>query len=117
MLTKQEQQSWLKIQCAQSRTARQCHEGLVETCGETALPYRTVVTWVRTFNEGRESVADLARVGCLTVSLEQVPAVIHRSTSEDTRVRSRDRVITYDCTTYSKESSGLNPQDMMEVQR
>ncbi|KAJ9590312.1 hypothetical protein L9F63_027850 [Diploptera punctata] len=42
--TKQEQRSWLKIQCSRGRTARQCHEGLVEAFAETALPYRTVRT-------------------------------------------------------------------------
>jgi hypothetical protein len=32
--------------CARGRTARQCHQGLQETCGESALPYRTVARWV-----------------------------------------------------------------------
>jgi hypothetical protein len=32
--------------CARGRTARQCHQGLQEVCGESALPYRTVAWWV-----------------------------------------------------------------------
>ncbi|KAJ4429935.1 hypothetical protein ANN_22139 [Periplaneta americana] len=50
MFTKQEQRYWLKIQSVRGRTARQCHDGLVEACGETALPYRTVARWIRDFN-------------------------------------------------------------------
>ncbi|KAJ4449753.1 hypothetical protein ANN_01157 [Periplaneta americana] len=67
-----DQRSWFKIQCALDRTARQCNEGLVETCGETSLPYRTVERWVRAFNEGREIVANVARPGRPSVSDEQV---------------------------------------------
>ena len=75
MFTKQEQQSWLKIQSACGFTARQCHEGLVEACGEMALPYRTVARWVRAFNEGRDRVENMARPGRLSVSEEEVQAV------------------------------------------
>ena len=56
MFSKQEQRSWIKIECARGRTARQCHQGLQEACGESALPYRTVARWVKAFNEGRQAV-------------------------------------------------------------
>ncbi|KAJ4437359.1 hypothetical protein ANN_17500 [Periplaneta americana] len=55
-ILQQEQRSWLKIQSTHSRTARQCHDGLVEACGESALPCRTVARWVRAFNDGRDRV-------------------------------------------------------------
>ncbi|KAJ4434583.1 hypothetical protein ANN_23145 [Periplaneta americana] len=70
---RQEQRSWLKIQSARGHTARQCHDGLVEACGETALSYRTVARWVRAFNEGR--VENMARPGRPSVSEEDVQAV------------------------------------------
>ena len=54
----------------QRRTARQCHQGLQETCGESALPYRTVASWVKAFNEGRQNVADMCRPGRPSVSEE-----------------------------------------------
>jgi len=56
MFLKQEQRSWIKIECARGRTARQCHQGLQEACGESALPYRTVARWVKAFYEGRQAV-------------------------------------------------------------
>ena len=75
MFTKQEQRTCLKIQCARCHTARNCHEGLVEACGDAALPYRTVAMWVRAFNEGRDNVEHMARPGCPSVSKEDVEAV------------------------------------------
>ncbi|PNF21537.1 hypothetical protein B7P43_G12732 [Cryptotermes secundus] len=45
MLSKQEQRNWIKIEYSRGRTARQCHQGLQEACGESALPYRTVAMW------------------------------------------------------------------------
>jgi len=56
MFSKQEQRSWIKIECARGRTARQSHQGLQEACGEFALPYRTVARWVKALNEGRQAV-------------------------------------------------------------
>ncbi|PNF17990.1 hypothetical protein B7P43_G17351 [Cryptotermes secundus] len=44
MFSKQEQRSWIKIECARGRTARQCCQGLQEACGESALPYRTLAS-------------------------------------------------------------------------
>ncbi|GBN40553.1 hypothetical protein AVEN_189821-1 [Araneus ventricosus] len=58
MFSKQEQRSWIKIDCARGRTARQCHQSPQEACGESALPYRTVARWVKAFNAGRQNVAD-----------------------------------------------------------
>ncbi|PNF41596.1 hypothetical protein B7P43_G11561 [Cryptotermes secundus] len=63
MFSKQEQRSWIKTECARGCTARQCHQGLQEARGESALPYRTVATWVKAFNEGRPNVADMRRPG------------------------------------------------------
>jgi len=74
MFSKQEQRSWIKIECARGHTARQCHQGLQEACGESALPYRTVARWVKAFNEGRQNVADMRRPGP-SVSEEEVYAL------------------------------------------
>ncbi|KAJ4440641.1 hypothetical protein ANN_08788, partial [Periplaneta americana] len=54
---------------------RQCHDGLVEACGKTALPYRTVARWVRALNEGRDRVENMARPGRPSASEEEVQAV------------------------------------------
>ena len=75
MFSKQEQRSWIKIERARGRTARQCHQGLQEACGESALPYRTVARWVKAFNEGRQNVADVRRPGRPSVSEEEVYAL------------------------------------------
>ncbi|PNF44136.1 hypothetical protein B7P43_G03180 [Cryptotermes secundus] len=63
MFSKQKQRSWIKIECTRGRTARQCHQGLQEACGESALPYRTVARWVKVLKEGRQNVADTRRPG------------------------------------------------------
>ncbi|PNF37862.1 hypothetical protein B7P43_G07420 [Cryptotermes secundus] len=70
MFSEQEQRSWIKFECAKGRTARQYHQGLQGACGESALPYRTVASWVQAFNEGRQNVADMRRPGCPSVSEE-----------------------------------------------
>ncbi|KAG8238244.1 hypothetical protein J437_LFUL018307 [Ladona fulva] len=75
MFSKQEQQSWIKIECARGHTARQCHQGLQEACGESPLPYRTVARWVKAFNEGRQTVADMHQAGRPRVSEEEVHTV------------------------------------------
>ena len=75
MFAKQEQQIWLKIQCAHGHTARQCHEDLVEACWDATLPYRTVARWVRAFNEGRDNVEHMARPGRPSASEEDMEAV------------------------------------------
>ncbi|PSN57987.1 hypothetical protein C0J52_08116 [Blattella germanica] len=75
MFTKQDQRSWLKIECARGRNARQCYEILQDVCGENALPYRTVARWVKAFNEGRQNVTDMPRSGHTTVSEENVQNV------------------------------------------
>ncbi|PNF32315.1 hypothetical protein B7P43_G16249 [Cryptotermes secundus] len=75
MFSKQEQRSWIKIDYARGRTARQCHQGLQEACGESTLPYRTVARWVKAFNEGRQNVADMRRPGRPSVSEEEVYAL------------------------------------------
>ncbi|PNF26722.1 hypothetical protein B7P43_G02698 [Cryptotermes secundus] len=67
MFSKQER-SWIQIEYARGRTARQCHQGLQEACGESAFPYRTVTRWVKAFNKGRENVADMRRPGRPSVS-------------------------------------------------
>ncbi|PSN43849.1 hypothetical protein C0J52_11883 [Blattella germanica] len=67
--------SWLKIECARGKNARQCYEILQDVCGENALPYRTVARWVKAFNEGRQNVTDMPRSGHPTVSEENVQNV------------------------------------------
>ncbi|KAJ4433303.1 hypothetical protein ANN_15562 [Periplaneta americana] len=52
-----------------------CQDGLVEACGETALPYRTVARWLRAFNEGRDRVENMVRAGRPSVSEEEVQAI------------------------------------------
>ena len=56
MFSKLEQRSWIKIEVARGKNARECHYGLREACGDDALPYRTVARWVATFRAGRDSV-------------------------------------------------------------
>ncbi|PNF19277.1 hypothetical protein B7P43_G07503 [Cryptotermes secundus] len=75
MFLKQEQWSWIKIECTRGCTARHCHQGLQEACGESALPYRPVARWVKAFNEGRQNVADMHWPGHPTVSEEEVYAL------------------------------------------
>ena len=75
MFTKQEQRSWLKLECARGHTARQCHHGLQQACGASALPYRTVARWVRAFKEGHENVSDMPRSGHPPVCDEDVQTV------------------------------------------
>ncbi|XP_068082593.1 tyrosine-protein phosphatase non-receptor type 9-like [Anabrus simplex] len=68
-----EQRSWIKIECARGRTSRQCHQGLQEACGKSALPYRTVARCVKPFNDGRQTVADIHQTGHPTSVSEEVP--------------------------------------------
>jgi len=75
MYSKQEQRSWIKIECARGRTAQQCHQGLQEACWESALPYRTVARWVKAFNKGCQNVAGMHRPGRPSVSEEEVYAL------------------------------------------
>ena len=75
MFSKQEQRSWINIERARGRTARQCHQDLQEACGETALPYRAVARWVKAFNEGCQNVADMRWPGHPSVSEEEVYAL------------------------------------------
>ena len=75
MFSKREQRTWLKIECARGRTARECHQGLQEACGAAALPYRTVARWVAAFRQGRENVEDMLRSGHPPVSDEDVQTV------------------------------------------
>ncbi|PNF14876.1 hypothetical protein B7P43_G05136 [Cryptotermes secundus] len=63
MFTKQEQRSWLKIEVARGRSARNCYQGLREACGDAALPYRTVARWVKLFREERNAIQDSSRSG------------------------------------------------------
>ena len=75
MFIKQEQRSWLTIQCAHGHTAKQFHEDLVEAYEETALPYSPVARCVRAFNDRYECVADVARPRRQSVSDGQVQVV------------------------------------------
>ncbi|PNF26758.1 hypothetical protein B7P43_G18352 [Cryptotermes secundus] len=70
MFSKQEQQSWINTECARGPTARQCHQGLHEACGESACLTEPWRSWVKAFNEGRQNVADMRRPGRPSVSEE-----------------------------------------------
>ncbi|PSN31068.1 hypothetical protein C0J52_24188 [Blattella germanica] len=72
MFTKLEQRAWLNIQCACGHTAQKCHVGLVEACGDAALPYRTVARWVKAFNAGHNRVEHMPRPDRPSVSEEDV---------------------------------------------
>jgi hypothetical protein len=65
----------MKIQVARGRNAHQCHQGLLEACGNDALPYRTVARWVSAFHSGRDESAHLARTGGPSISDEHVELV------------------------------------------
>ena len=75
MFSKQEQRTWIKIQCARGCTAKQCHRGLQEACDAAALPYRTVERWVAAFRDGHERVEHMPRSGHTPVSDENVQLV------------------------------------------
>ena len=45
------------------RSTLECFEGLRETCGDAALPHRTVARWVKAFREGWDAVRDNLRTG------------------------------------------------------
>ena len=55
------------------------HENVMKVlwkhCGDEALPYRTVATWVRAFNKGHDNVEHRAKPGRPSVSEEDVEAV------------------------------------------
>ena len=68
MILKQDQKSWLKIECATGHNARQCYKGLREACGEISLAYRTAAWWVKAFRDGRQNVTDMPRPGRPAVS-------------------------------------------------
>ena len=59
MISKEDQRSWLKIECARGHNSRECYKGLQEACGEHALPYHTVARWVKAFKEGQQNVTTL----------------------------------------------------------
>ena len=54
MFSKQEHRTWIKIQCARGRTAKQCHRGLQEACDAAALLYRTVAGY-RTIEDVKQA--------------------------------------------------------------
>jgi hypothetical protein len=75
MFTKLEQRSWIKIQVAHGKNARQCHQGLIEACGNDALPYRMAARWVSAFCSGRDESAHLALTGHPSISDDQIELV------------------------------------------
>lgn len=52
-------------------TTTQCHDALIEACGKMVLLTRAVARWVGTFNEERESVADVVRSNRPSVNKKQ----------------------------------------------
>src|ERR1043166_7500036 len=75
MFSKVEQRSWIKIEVARGRTAKECHQGLVEAAGSCALPYRTVARWVKAFRLGRQNVTHEPRAGRPCVGQDSVNEV------------------------------------------
>ena len=48
---------------ARSRRTQEYFQTLREACGDAALPYLTVVQWVKAFREGRDAAQDNFRTG------------------------------------------------------
>ena len=67
MFTKLEKHSWIKIEAARDRSTQVCFQGLRESCGDGALPYRTVARLVQAFLEGRDTVQHSLSSGQLLV--------------------------------------------------
>ncbi|KAG8234140.1 hypothetical protein J437_LFUL007507 [Ladona fulva] len=124
-----EQRSWIKIECARGRTARQCrHQGLQEACRDSALPYRTVVRWVKAFNKGRQTVADMHRAGRPSVSEEEVhtvAALVHIDRSQTIRELAHETGLAHTTVLrFLKERLGMRksasrwvPHDLTEMQK
>ncbi|PSN49974.1 hypothetical protein C0J52_08751 [Blattella germanica] len=74
MFSKQEQRTWIKIECARVRMAKQC-QGMQETCGAAVLLFRTVARWVAAYQEGCECEEQMPRYGHPPVSNENVQMV------------------------------------------
>ncbi|GBL74125.1 hypothetical protein AVEN_231020-1 [Araneus ventricosus] len=127
MFSKQEQRSWIKIEFARGRTERQCHQGLQEACGESALPNRTLGRWIKAFNEGRQNVADMRRPGLPSVSEEvyAVAALLDCDRCHTIRELARDAGLAYTTVLHIlKERLGMRkiasrwvPHDFTEMQK
>ena len=76
MISKQDQKSWLKIECTWGHNARQCYEGLGEACGESALSYRTVALWVKAFRDGKQNVTAMLRPTVSEDDVQNVNALV-----------------------------------------
>ncbi|PNF23534.1 hypothetical protein B7P43_G05594, partial [Cryptotermes secundus] len=110
------------------RTARQCHQGLQEACGESALPYRTVARWVKAFNERRQNAADMRRPGRPSVSEEEVyalSALLESDRRHTIRELARETGLAHtavlhilkECLGMTKTASRWVPHDLTEVQK
>ncbi|KAJ4437343.1 hypothetical protein ANN_17482 [Periplaneta americana] len=69
------QRSWIKIEVACGRNARQCHQGSLEACGKDALPYRAVERRVSAFRTGRNEMTHVSPTGSQFIYDEQVELV------------------------------------------
>ena len=58
-VSKDEQQSYVKIAFLCGSNALECHAELQEALGERMLPYRTVACWGEAFKHGRVTNVDL----------------------------------------------------------
>ena len=120
MFSKQEQRSWIKIECARGRTARQCHQGLQEACGESAR-------WVKAFNEGHQNVADMHRPDYPSVSEEvyALTALLDSDRSHTIRELARQTGLAHTTVLHIlKERLGMRkiasqwvPHDLTEMQK
>lgn len=59
VVSKVEHHLHVKITVNHCRNAWKCHSDLCEALGNRALPYQTVVRWVKTFKSGRVSTANM----------------------------------------------------------
>ena len=105
MFTKQEQRSWIKIDVALCRSTHECFQGVLETCDDVALPYRTVVGWVETFWEGKDTIQDNFRTGRSHVENKKVQLLA--SLMDCAWVSSGSRSMSQNCGPHSARHYGL----------
>ena len=65
MFTELAQYYWIKVEVARGGRTQECFEGVREACSDAALPYRTVVRWVKALREDqdRDAVQDNFHTG------------------------------------------------------
>ena len=85
-VTRQEQQSYVKIVVLRCRNANECHSELTEALGNCVLRYRTVARWAAAVQRGKVASADMRRTGCpRSVRTDVARAVISQCLEDDRR--------------------------------